>query len=320
MPLRLTTIALLKRTPLLLVQKLKAAPPTRTLLLRRNLVPFLDDDSCVFSNKAIIRHGGSQCNQKEAFTLSNKNVIFVAGLGGIGLDTSKELVKRDLKNLVILDRIKNPAAIAELKKINPKVAVTFYPYDVTVPIAETTELLKCIFSRLKTIDVLINGAGILDDHQIEATIAVNYTGLVNTTTAIMEFWDKRKCGPGGIICNIGSVTGFNAIYQVPVYSGTKAAVVNFTSSLAKLAPITGVTAYTVNPGITRTTLVQKFNSWLDVEPQVAKKLLAHPTQPPLACAENFVKAIELNQNGALWKLDLGTLEAIKWTKHWDSGI
>jgi len=32
-----------------------------------------------------------------SFTLTNKNVIFVAGLGGIGLDTSKELVKRDLK-------------------------------------------------------------------------------------------------------------------------------------------------------------------------------------------------------------------------------
>lgn len=244
---------------------------------------------------------------------------------------------------MILDRIDNPAAIAELKAINPKVTVTFYPYDVTVKIAETTKLLKTIFAKLKTVDILINGAGILDDHEIERTIAVNYTGLVNTTTAILDFWDKRKGGPGGIICNIGSVTGFNAIYQVPVYSGTKAAVVNFTNSLAvsasqnsrvqilnvifissyypqKLAPITGVTAYTVNPGITRTTLVHKFNSWLDVEPEVAEKLLAHPTQPSQACAENFVKAIELNKNGAIWKLDLGTLEPIQWTKHWDSGI
>ncbi|XP_034652699.1 LOW QUALITY PROTEIN: alcohol dehydrogenase-like [Drosophila subobscura] len=259
--------------------------------------------------------------KRSKMSLTNKNVVFVAGLGCIGLDTSKELVKRDLKNLVILDRIDNPDAIAELKAINPKVTVTFFPYDVTAPLAETAKLLKCIFSKFKTVDILINGAGILDDHQIERTIAVNYTGLVNTTTAILDFWDKRKCGPGGIICNIGSVTGFNAIYQVPVYSGSsKAAVVNFTSSLAKLAPITGVTAYTVNPGITKTTLVQKFNSWLDVEPKVAEKLLEHPTQTTQQCAKNFVKAIELNKNGALWKLDLGTLEPIKWTKHWDSGI
>nr|Q07588.2 RecName: Full=Alcohol dehydrogenase [Drosophila immigrans]AAA28357.1 alcohol dehydrogenase [Drosophila immigrans] len=252
--------------------------------------------------------------------IANKNIIFVAGLGGIGLDTSKGIVKAGPKNLVILDRIENPAAIAELKAINPKVTVTFYPYDVTVPLAETKKLLTTIFAKLKTVDLLINGAGILNDHQIELTIAINFTGLVNTTTAIMDFWDKRKGGPGGAIANICSVTGFNAIYQVPVYSASKAAVVSFTSSLAKLAPITGVIAYSINPGITKTTLVHKFNSWLDVEPRVAELLDEHPTQTTTQCSQNFVKAIEANQNGAIWKLDLGRLDAVNWTKHWDSGI
>nr|CAA73700.1 alcohol dehydrogenase [Drosophila funebris]CAA73701.1 alcohol dehydrogenase [Drosophila funebris]CAC22298.1 alcohol dehydrogenase [Drosophila funebris] len=252
--------------------------------------------------------------------IANKNIIFVAALGGIGLDTSREIVKQGPKNFVVLDRIDNPKAIAELKALNPKVTVTFYPYDVTVPLAETTKLLKTIFAKLKTIDLLINGAGILDDHQIERTIAINFTGLVNTTTAIMEFWDKRKGGPGGIIANICSVTGFNAIYQVPVYSASKAAVVSFTSSLAKLTPITGVTAYSINPGITKTPLTHHFNSWLDVEPRVAELLDEHPTQTTTQCAQNFVKAIEANQNGAIWKLDVGRLDPINWTKHWDSGI
>nr|3RJ5_A Chain A, Alcohol dehydrogenase [Scaptodrosophila lebanonensis]3RJ5_B Chain B, Alcohol dehydrogenase [Scaptodrosophila lebanonensis]3RJ9_A Chain A, Alcohol dehydrogenase [Scaptodrosophila lebanonensis]3RJ9_B Chain B, Alcohol dehydrogenase [Scaptodrosophila lebanonensis]3RJ9_C Chain C, Alcohol dehydrogenase [Scaptodrosophila lebanonensis]3RJ9_D Chain D, Alcohol dehydrogenase [Scaptodrosophila lebanonensis]3RJ9_E Chain E, Alcohol dehydrogenase [Scaptodrosophila lebanonensis]3RJ9_F Chain F, A len=252
--------------------------------------------------------------------LTNKNVIFVAALGGIGLDTSRELVKRNLKNFVILDRVENPTALAELKAINPKVNITFHTYDVTVPVAESKKLLKKIFDQLKTVDILINGAGILDDHQIERTIAINFTGLVNVTTAILDFWDKRKGGPGGIIANICSVTGFNAIHQVPVYSASKAAVVSFTNSLAKLAPITGVTAYSINPGITRTPLVHTFNSWLDVEPRVAELLLSHPTQTSEQCGQNFVKAIEANKNGAIWKLDLGTLEAIEWTKHWDSHI
>ncbi|XP_017854430.1 alcohol dehydrogenase [Drosophila busckii] len=252
--------------------------------------------------------------------LTNKNIIFVAGLGGIGLDTSRELVKRSPKNLVILDRVDNPVAVAELKAMNPKVTVTYYPYDVTVPVVETVKLLKTIFAKVKTVDVLINGAGILDDHQIERTIAINFTGLVNTTTAMMEFWDKRKGGPGGVVVNICSVTGFNAIYQVPVYSASKAAVVSFTMSMAKLAHITGVTAFSVNPGITKTTLVHKFNSWLDVEPRVAELLLEHPTQTTQQCAQNFVKAIEANKNGAVWKLDLGRLDLVEWTKHWDSGI
>nr|P25988.1 RecName: Full=Alcohol dehydrogenase [Scaptomyza albovittata]AAA29953.1 alcohol dehydrogenase [Scaptomyza albovittata] len=252
--------------------------------------------------------------------IAGKNIIFVAGLGGIGLDTNREIVKSGPKNLVILDRIENPAAIAELQAINPNVTVSFYPYDVTVALAESVKLLKTIFAKLKTVDLLVNGAGILDDHQIERTIAVNFTGTVNTTTAIMEFWDKRKGGPGGVIANICSVTGFNSIYQVPVYSASKAAALSFTSSLARLAPITGVTVYSINPGITDTTLVHKFNSWLDVEPRVAEKLLAFPTQTSLACAKNFVRAIEANKNGAIWKLDLNRLDEIEWTKHWDSGI
>nr|AAB17138.1 alcohol dehydrogenase 1 [Drosophila buzzatii] len=252
--------------------------------------------------------------------IANKNIIFVAGLGGIGLDTSREIVKSGPKNLVILDRIENPAAIAELKALNPNVTVTFYTYDVTVSVAESTKLLKTIFDQLKTVDLLINGAGILDEDQVERTIAVNFAGTVNTTTAIMSFWDKRKGGPGGVIANICSVTGFNALYQAPVYSASKAAALSFTNSLAKLAPITGVTAYSINPGITKTALVHKLNSWLNVEPRLAELLLEHPTQTSLECAQNFVKAIEANQNGAIWKLDLGRLEAIEWTKHWDSGI
>uniref|UniRef100_B3P6H7 GG12235 n=1 Tax=Drosophila erecta TaxID=7220 RepID=B3P6H7_DROER len=63
MALRLTTIALLKRTPLLLVPKLKAAPPTRTIVVRKNLVPFLDDDPCVFSKKAVMHHWGVSVNR-----------------------------------------------------------------------------------------------------------------------------------------------------------------------------------------------------------------------------------------------------------------
>ncbi|XP_041565443.1 uncharacterized protein LOC108148620 isoform X5 [Drosophila elegans] len=59
MALRLTTVAFRKRAPLLLVSKLQPPPPKRTLLLRKNLVPFLDDDPCVFSKKAIMHHWGA---------------------------------------------------------------------------------------------------------------------------------------------------------------------------------------------------------------------------------------------------------------------
>ncbi|XP_026831690.1 uncharacterized protein LOC6554701 isoform X2 [Drosophila erecta] len=87
MALRLTTIALLKRTPLLLVPKLKAAPPTRTILLRKNLVPFLDDDPCVFSKKAVMHHWG---------VLPILFIIVVGGILKVGAMIRLAFVKDDV--------------------------------------------------------------------------------------------------------------------------------------------------------------------------------------------------------------------------------
>ncbi|EDV99436.1 GH13846, partial [Drosophila grimshawi] len=245
--------------------------------------------------------------------IAGKNIIFVAGLGGIGMDTCRQIVKRGPKNLLIFDRLDKPDYITELQKLNPKTKVAFYSYDVTVPLSKSKELLQEVFEKYETIDLLINGAGIMDDHQIEKTIAVNFTGTVNTTTAIMDFWDYRNDGPGGVIANICSVTAFYPNCQVPVYCASKAAVFSFTVSLALLAPVTGVTAYSINHSITRTTLGQNFNSWLDVGPCITEKLSDTPSQSTAQAAKSFVKAIEANKNGAIWKLEQGKLEEVKWT-------
>ncbi|XP_017084055.2 uncharacterized protein LOC108116606 isoform X1 [Drosophila eugracilis] len=58
MALRLVT-ALRTRASLLHVRKIQTAPLKRTLLMRKNLVPFLDDDPCVFSAKALRHHWGA---------------------------------------------------------------------------------------------------------------------------------------------------------------------------------------------------------------------------------------------------------------------
>nr|NP_001287531.1 yellow-emperor, isoform D [Drosophila melanogaster]AHN57530.1 yellow-emperor, isoform D [Drosophila melanogaster] len=87
MALRLTTIALLHRAPLLVVPKLKATPPTRTLLLRKNLVPFLDDDPCVFSKKAVMHHWG---------VLPILFITLVGGILKVGAMIRLALVKDDV--------------------------------------------------------------------------------------------------------------------------------------------------------------------------------------------------------------------------------
>ncbi|EDV98797.1 GH13403 [Drosophila grimshawi] len=136
---------------------------------------------------------------------AGKNIIFVAGQGGFGMDPSREIMKKGPKNLMILDTLYNTKAIKELQELN-----------------QNSKLLERIFKRFKKINVLINVAGILDDNQMEKTIAVNFTVTVNTTIAIMDFWDKRKGDPGGVVVNVCSVTALNPIpiiiHQESVYS------------------------------------------------------------------------------------------------------
>ncbi|EDW12368.2 alcohol dehydrogenase [Drosophila mojavensis] len=274
------------------------------------------------SSMLLRRLRGKGTKQIKQGRIADRNIIFVAGLGSIGMGASREILKKGPKNLLIFGRSIKPKAMEELKRINKKANIKFYKYDVTLPLEASRELLHKVFEEYKKIDLLINGAGLLDEHQIAKTVDVNFKGTVNTTTAIMDFWDKRRGGPGGVIANLCSASAFNPIYQLPVYSASKAAVLSFTISLAKLAPLTGVTAFSFNPGITQNPLKNKCNSWLNVEPCVGKLLLIHPTQTTKQAGKSLVEVLEANRNGVIWKVDQGRLEAVKWLgqRYWDSGI
>lgn len=89
-----------------------------------------------------------------------------------------------------------------------------------------------VITQMEYIDVLINGATLCKESDIDATIAVNLTGLINTTTTVLPYMDKSKEGRGGLIVNIASVTGLDPSPVFCVYSAAKFGVIGFTRSLA----------------------------------------------------------------------------------------
>jgi 3-oxoacyl-[acyl-carrier protein] reductase len=121
--------------------------------------------------------------------------------------------------------------------------------DVRRLFAET----KKAFGKL---DILVNNAGIYEFAPLEAVTAehfhkqfdLNVLGLLLTTQEAVKHF-----GPsGGSIVNISSIVAASAPPSTAVYSGTKAAVVAITRSLAQELGPRKIRVNAVNPGMVET--------------------------------------------------------------------
>jgi short-subunit dehydrogenase len=72
----------------------------------------------------------------------------------------------------------------------------------------------------------------------------------------------RRRGRGGLILNTASTAAFGPLPPDPVYSATKAALVNFTQACKPLAERFGIRVMAVCPGITDTNIVPHEAEWL----------------------------------------------------------
>lgn len=127
--------------------------------------------------------------------------------------------------------MENPQALQLLQSMNKKTKVTYIKCDVTSK-ASIKNAIDQVVKLLRYIDVLVNGAGVIADRNVEFTIGVNLIGLINTTMEAMPYMDKSQKGRGGVILNIASVLGLEPCPPIAVYSASKFGVVGFTRSLA----------------------------------------------------------------------------------------
>jgi len=130
------------------------------------------------------------------------------------------------------------------------------PADVTDPdavsrmVAEATE-------RFSKINVLVNNAGVAgapgwQDHSVSRaedwsfTFGVNVKGMAIVTEAVLP---HMKSAGGGKIVNLASVAGREGRPTLPHYSATKAAVINYTQSLANELGRDNINVNAVCPGL-----------------------------------------------------------------------
>lgn len=189
------------------------------------------------------------------FGLVGKTVIVTGGASNIGHGIVMAFAKEGA-NVVIADidesqALKTAEFAEKLGGGKTLVVIT----DVTKH-EDCEAMVKKTLDEFSKIDVLINNVGGVSGYLGSfrdmprdvafKTMALNFWGQFDCTKAVVEHMISRKSGK---IINISSAAGLGGIAQLSMYAASKAAVINFTQSLAKeLAPF-GINVNNIAPGL-----------------------------------------------------------------------
>ena len=187
-----------------------------------------------------------------------KNILITGGAGGIGLEIVHYFEKKNF-NIIILDKTLKKDFKKNYKKI--KKNVFYFEVDL-LAIKKTEKKIQQIISKFKTIDILINCAGIQYISKIEnfptnewrKVIDINLTSSFITSKNIIPVMKKNNSGR---IINISSVHGLVASENKSAYVASKHGLIGLTKAIALELSKTKITCNAISPGWVLTPLVEK---------------------------------------------------------------
>ena len=196
-----------------------------------------------------------------------KVAIVTGGSSGIGAAIIARLISEGAQ--VLNADINAPATVAD--------AVIFHHTDVR-DAAQVQAMVAAAVARFGRLDVLINNAGIgllaetpdMAEEDWDRLFAVNVTSVFHTCKAAIP----QMGGSGGAIVNVASISGLLGDYGMGAYNASKAAVINYTRSLALDCSRLGIRVNALCPGAIAGTAMavgehggdEYRQSWLDTIP------------------------------------------------------
>jgi len=166
--------------------------------------------------------------------LKNKNALITGAGKGIGKAIAIALAKEGV-NVILVSRTQ--ADVDQLAAETAALGVKSLALSADVSdINSINSAVEKAFAEFKSIDILINNAGIaafgnfmtLEPTEWEKIIQVNLMGTYYTTRAVLPNMIERQTGD---IINISSTAGLNGNALTSAYSASKFAVLGLTDSL-----------------------------------------------------------------------------------------
>lgn len=121
------------------------------------------------------------------------------------------------------------------------------------------DIIECIYYEFGRLDVLVNNAAFQMEHDEVQDVTSEEFERTFRTNVFAMFWLSKaalnRMLPGSVILNTASIQAYSPNPGLLAYAPTKAAIVNFTKALSKVAMKQGVRVNAVAPGPVWTPLI-----------------------------------------------------------------
>lgn len=194
---------------------------------------------------------------------ANKVVIVTGGTAGIGKAIALKFAEKGATVLILgRNEDRGLEVVNEIRDLY-NLDSFFYKIDVS-KFEEVKVLIKDILDKFRSVDVIVNNAGITRDqllmkmteHDWDEVMEINVKSCYNMCHALIRSMMKARQGK---IVNISSVVGLSGNAGQVNYAASKAAIIGFTKALAKEVATRGICVNCVAPGFIETQMTEVLN-------------------------------------------------------------
>jgi NAD(P)-dependent dehydrogenase (short-subunit alcohol dehydrogenase family) len=228
--------------------------------------------------------------------LTLKHIVVTGVSTGIGYATTKALLERGYS---VFGSVRSDE---DLRRLSAELGERFSPlkFDVTNPeaVASAAAQVQAALGE-ENLTALINNAGVscigplqhLPLDQVRRLFEVNVLGLLRVTQAFLPLLGSRPGAPfpRGRIVNLSSNSGKLAYPFMGAYAASKHAVEGLSDSLRRELLLYGIDVIMIEPGTTRTPIVEKaarqIDAFMDTDyAEVLKRVYAGEIEERLVSA------------------------------------
>lgn len=191
----------------------------------------------------------------------NKVAVITGGSKGIGAEIVKELASKDYD--IVFTYFTSEEKAKELKNLLSDKNIDMFKCDISKS-SQVKDLYNYVLSKYKSIDLLVNNAGISLNSFFDSTTDEQWQNIIDTNLSgtfycCREFCKAMIAQKSGKIINISSIWGQVGASMEVAYSASKAGVIGLTKALAKELAPSHITVNCIAPGATDTDMMRVYD-------------------------------------------------------------